>query len=582
MKAQFFLDRESLISIALGKKDADLYLANGRIVNVFTGEVLTNRGVAIGKGGIAYVGPNTDMVGKDTELIDCKGSYILPGYVEAHCHTDFLNSPRAFGEQVLSMGTTTLLTELIIAEVLGSKGIDYMLRVTEDLPIKFFISLPSSLPPYPEIEGIDYVPLSDMKRYSDHPRVLALGEITPWPRIMALDATILEKIRFALDHGLLVEGHLTGCKNHEINALTSAGITSCHESITAKEAKEKLELGLYVMLRHGSVRRDLDQLSSLITDNPRLNTSRIILTVDLMNPEDLLRYGYTNYLIKSATEFGIDPIKAVQMVTINPATYLGLDRVLGSIAPGRIADILIMERLEEGLPQTVIANGKVVVQSGRLCQGAVSPQSLEQVLLPDYWPEKRFFPKDFHIPAPDNASATVNFPVIKIINKTITKRMDKEIPITGGEVKAMPEEGIIKVSVIGREGAATGLLHGFGNIGGLGTSIGVFNYFVILGSSDQDMAAAANRMLDLNGGVVLVKDGNILSEIPLPIGGIQSTQDMKTLVRQLTAMKTSLKGFGCELDDPMFTIHFLCLTGLPYIRILPKGIMDIVTRKILL
>jgi adenine deaminase len=222
------------------------------------------------------------------------------------------------------------------------------------------------------------------------------------------------------------------------------------------------------------------------------------------------------------------------------------------------------------------------MQSGSLCQGAVSPQSSEEVLLPDYWPEKRFFPKDFHIPAPDNTSATVNFPVIKIINKTITKRMDKEIPITGGEVKAMPEEGIIKVSVIGREGASTGLLHGFGNIGGLGTSIGVFNYFVILGSSDQDMAAAANRMLDLNGGVVLVKDGNILSEIPLPIGGIQSTQDMKTLVRQITAMKSSLKGFGCELDDPLFTIHFLCLTGLPYIRILPKGIMDIVTRKILL
>lgn len=584
MKTQFLMERESLISIALGKKDADLYLANGRIVNVFTGEVLTNRGVAIGKGGIAYVGPNTNMIGKDTEVIDCNGSYILPGYVEAHFHTDFLNSPRAFAEHVLAMGTTTLLTELIIAEVLGPKGIDYMLRVTEDLPLKFFLSLPSSLPPFPEIEGTDYVPLSGIKRYADHPRVLALGEITSWPRIMALNSTIMEKIRFALDNGLLVEGHMTGCKNHEINALTSAGITSCHESITAKEAKEKLELGLYVMLRHGSVRRDLDQLSRLLTDNPRLNTSRIILTVDLMNPEDLLQYGFTNYLIKSAVEFGIDPIKAVQMVTINPATYLGLDRVLGSIAPGRIADILIMERIEEGLPQTVIANGKVVAQSGTLCQGAVLPQSSEEVLLPDYWPEKRFFPQDFHIPAPDNASATVNFPVIKIINKTITKRMDKQIPITGGEVKAVPGEGIIKVSVLGPEDrATTGLLHGFGrDIGGLGTSIGVFNCFVILGSNDQDMATAANRMLDLNGGVVHVKDGNILSEIPLPIGGIQSTHDMKTLVRQIKGMKSSLKEFGCDLDDPLFTIHFLCLTGLPYIRILPKGIMDIVSQKILL
>ncbi|SPD75189.1 Adenine deaminase [uncultured Desulfobacterium sp.] len=582
MRAEFIFDREALISIALGKKDADLYLTNGRIVNVLTGEIMNNRGVAVGRGCIAYVGPNTDMVGRDTQVIDCNGAYILPGYVEAHCHTDFFNSPRSFGQYVLSMGTTTILTEVITAEVLGARGIDYVLKTTEDLPIKFFVSLPSSLPPYPEIEGVDYVPLSDMKGYSDHPRALAIGEITSWPRIMALDPVILEKMHFALSHGLLIEGHMTGCKGHEINAMVSAGITSCHESITAKEAKEKLELGLYVMLRHGSVRRDLDQLSRLITENPRMNTSRIILTVDLMNPEDLLEYGYTNYLIKSAVEFGIDPVKAVQMVTINPATYLGLDRVLGSIAPGRTADILIVKRLEEGVPQTVIANGKVVAQSGSLCEGAVSPQSTPAVLLPDYWPEKRFSPEDFHIHAPDNT--LVNFPVIKIVNKTITKRMDKDIRITGGQVRAIPKEGIIKVSVLGPgDRITTGLLQGFGgDIGGLGTSIGVFNYFVTLGNSDQDMAIAANRMLDIKGGVVLVKDGKILSEIPLPIGGIQSTEDLKTLVGQIRLMKGQLKGFGCDLDDPFFTIHFLCLAGLPYIRILPKGIIDVVTQKIIL
>ncbi len=583
MKTLFHLDRELLVSIALGKKNADLYLTNGRIVNVFTGEVLTHRGVAIGKGGIAYVGPNTDMIGNDTEVLDCNGSYILPGYVDAHCHTDFLNHPRAFAEHVLPMGTTTLLTELTIAEVLGSKGIDYMLRATEDLPLKFFLSLPSSVPPFPEIDDMDQVPLFELKKYSDHPRILALGEITSWPRITSLDPSILEKIHFALEHGLLVEGHLTGCKHHEINALCSAGVTSCHESITAEEAKEKLALGLYVMLRHGSVRRDLGQLSRLITDNPHLNTSRIMLTVDLMNPEDLVQYGYTNYLVKSATGLGIDPIKAIQMVTINPATYLGLDRVLGSIAPGRIADILIVEKLENGIPQTVIANGQVVARSGSLCEGVAVPQSSDAVLLPDYWPERRFSSSDFQIPAPDIASETVNFPVIKIINKTITKRMDKEIRITGGEVKAVPEEGIIKVSLICREDSIlTGLLHGFGgNIGGLGTSIGVFNNFIILGNSDQDMAMATNRMLDLKGGVVLVKGGNIISEIPLPIGGIQSTHDMKSLARQIKAMKNSLKALGCDLDDPMFTIHFLCMAGLPYIRILPKGIMDIVTREIL-
>jgi len=319
----------------------------------------------------------------------------------------------------------------------------------------------------------------------------------------------------------------------------------------------------------------------LITDNPHLNTSRIMLTLDVMNPEDLVRYGHANYLIKSAVELGIDPIKAIQMVTINPATYLGLDRMLGSIAPGRLADILIVNKLEEGVPQIVIANGRIVARSGRLCDEVMAPQFFDEVLVPDYWPEKRFSPSDFRISVPNIISPSVNFPVIKVVNKTITKRMDKKVQIKSGEIKAIPEEGIIKVSIIGREdNVTTGLLHGFGgDIGGLGTSIGVFNNFISLGNNDQDMAIATNRMLDLNGGVVLVKGGSIISEVPLPIAGIQSTHDVKTLAQQIEIMKSDLKASGCNLEDPMFTIHFLCMPGLPYIRILPKGLLDIATLK---
>ena len=583
MTAPIIQDRNSLISIAMGKKHADLYLANGRIVNVLTGEVLTHGNVAIGRGRIAYVGPGKDMVGDDTEIIDCKGAYLLPGYVEAHCHTDFLNTPQALAEHVLPMGTTTVLTELTISEVLGAKGIDHMLRVTEDLPLKFFLSLPSSVPPFPEIEGHDLVPLSEMEDYARNPRILALGEITAWPRITSLIPSILSKIRFALDHGLRVEGHLTGCKHHEVNALVSSGITSCHESITAEEAKEKLELGLYVMLRHGSIRRDLDQLGRLIRDNPSLDTSRIILTVDLMNPEDLVQYGFTNYLVKSAMERDIDPMKVIQMVTINPATYLGLDRVLGCIAPGRSADILIVDKLGQGVPRTVIANGQVVAISGILGKEVMPQQTLEGVILPDYWPEKKFSASDFEIPAPNVDAASMNFPVIKIVNKTIAKRMDKEIRIDKGQLKAMPEEGILKVSLISRgDNVITGLLHGFGGgIGGLGTSIGVFNNFICLGNHDPDMAVAMNRILELKGGVVLVKGGSIVCEISLPIGGIQSTHDIRTLVEQIKTLKGHLKPMGCDLDDPLFTIHFLCMAGLPFIRILPNGITDIVNRDIL-
>jgi adenine deaminase len=584
VKKQLAQDIASLISIACGKAKADMYLANGRVVNVLTGEILSGKGVAIGHGRIAYVGSETNMIGNGTQVIDCSNSYILPGYVDAHCHMDYLLNPHAFAGHVLSMGTTTLLSELTECGALGAKGLDYMLAATEGLPVKCYFSLPSTIPPFPEIEGLDCFPLSAMEEYEKNPRILALGEITSWPRITSLDQKILEKISFATENGLLVEGHLTGCKSHEINALASAGVTSCHESITAEEAKEKLELGLYVMLRHGSVRSDMDELSRLITDNPNLNTCRIILSLDWLNPEDMAKHGYMNYLIKSATECGVDPIRAIEMVTINPATYLRLDRKVGSVAPGRKADLLIVGKLEEGVPDKVIAEGKLVARSGRLCENIVLPEySYEDLRLPN-WPFKKFTGKDFRILVPEGTPAPINFPIIKIINKAITKRMDKEIRTEDGAVKPDQKEGIIKLSVVCPDGSVTtGLLHGFGdNVGGLATSLGVYNNkLIILGSNDHDMAIATNRMLDLNGGIVLVKDSNIISEVPLPIAGIQSREDVTTLASQMKIVRRDLKNFGCFLEDPFYTIHFLTMSGLPYLRIIPGGILDVVKKKII-
>ncbi len=574
----------SLISIACGKAEADICLKNGRIVNVLTGEILSGRCVAIGKDRIAYVGPETNMVGDNTQVIDCNNAYILPGYVDAHCHTDFLHNPRAFTQHVLPMGTTTLMSELTECGALSSKGLDYMLQATEDLPLKFYFSMPSTMPPFPDIEGYDYFPLSVMKEYKGHPRILALSEITSWPRITSLDQNILEKMNFAIEQGLLIEGHLTGCKHNEINALAAAGITSCHESIKADEAKEKLELGLYVMLRHGSVRTDMEELSGLVTNNPHINISRIILTLDWMSPEDMIEHGYMNFLIKSAIKCGIDPISAIQMVTINPATYLGLDREIGSIAPGRKADILVVDNLEEGIPDMVFADGKLLARSGAMCKEAPLPEHSFEGMHPIIWPAGKFKKQDFRISVPDKNAKSINFPVMKIFNKTITKRLDMDIDIKEGAIDPTKEVGIIKASVVHPDGGViTGLVHGFGDdIGGLSASIGVCcNKVVILGNNDHDMAIAGNRMLDLGGGIVLVRDNEIISEIALPIAAVQSKEDIKTLAARMKSMKKELRDLGCRLEEPFFTIHFLTMAGLPFIRILPKGIMDIVKKEIL-
>jgi len=575
-------DIASLISIACGKAEADMYLTNGRIVNVLTGEILSGRGIAIGNDRIAYVGAETHMIGDRTEVIDCKNSYVLPGYVDAHCHMDYLHHPHAFTSHVLAMGTTTLLSELTEFGALSAEGLDYLLNSTQDLPIKCFFSLPSTIPPLPEIEGVDFFDLSIMEKYKDNPRILALGEITSWPRITSLDPKILAKINFANTHGLLIEGHLTGCKTSEINALVAAGTTSCHESITASEAKEKLELGLYVMLRHGSVRKDITRLSRLIIDNPDLNTSRVILVLDWMSPEDMAKYGYMNYLIKSAIGCGIHPVRAIQMVTINPATYLGLDKEVGSIAPGRKADILIVEDIKESIPEMVIAEGRLVALHGKLCDNVLFPEWAHGDLRLTNWPSKRYSNLDFCLLAPDRTAVKIIFPVIQIVNKAVTKRMDLELTVQNGIIRPKHEEGIMKLSIVCPDGdLTTGLVHGFGsNIGGLATSLGVYNNkILILGIDDNDMAIATNRMLDLNGGIVLVKDGQIISQVPLPIAGIQSREDVKTLAGQMNRVRRDLKALGCLLEDPFYTIHFLTMSGLPYLRILPGGILDVVKKE---
>ena len=422
-----------------------------------------------------------------------------------------------------------------------------------------------------------------MKRYCENARILTLGEITSWPGITTLQPDIIAKIHFARSNGLLVEGHLTGCKNHEINALASAGITSCHESIKSDEAKEKLELGLSVMIRHGSIRSDMEELSRLVIDNPHMNTSRIILILDWLSPEDMLRHGYMNYLVKSAIKCGVDPITAIQMVTINPATYLGLSRDIGSVSPGKIADILIVPKLEEGVPDMVITNGKAVAHSGKLREEVVFPQISYNDLTPVNWPKKRLKAQSFRISISSKKETSINFPVIKVINKTITKRMDKQFAIQNGTIRPDPGDGIIKVSVIRMVGNVTsGLLYGFGGqIGGLATSIGVCtNKLVILGNDDTDMAVATNRMLDLNGGIVLVKKEKVISELPFPIAGIQSREDIETLADQMREMKKAIKEMDCFLEDPLFTIHFLTMSGLPFLRILQNGILDVVNKKI--
>jgi len=575
--------RVGLIKVALGKIFPELIIRNIDLVNVYSGEVLSGQEVAVWQGRIAYVGPEA-KIGPSTEVVDGKGMYLLPGFIDVHGHADFISNPLALAKEILPTGTTGMLTDSHdICGALGPKGLKLMLDNTADIPFRYYLAAPAAFLALNEFEGEDIFTKEVVALFLTNSRVLAVSEVTAWGRLMEPEREFVAKLVYAQEQGKRIEGHMAGCSYNKLNALISCGLTSCHESITAAEALDRLRLGLYTILRHGSIRADLEPLSEMITKNPHLNTSRIMLSPDWFSPQDVLKYGYLNYLVSEAVKFGIPALKAIQMVTINPATYLGVDNDMGGIAPGRLADLLLVEDLENPLPETVWVGGKVVAQKGAL---TTEIPMFPEVRLQD-WREGRIprtpvKSEDFSLKSQE---VSVEIPCIKMVNKTITKSVNLTLPVKNGEIDIQGSPDLLKISLwsADKNSWMTGLLTGFGaRVGGIVSSMAHETHSpMAVGNNEQDMALAANRMLELGGGVVIVEAGQLVGELPMKSGGILSNADLKELAPGMSKLNIFLQEKGCPWDDPIFGLCFLAFTGLPYVRITPKGIVDIQQKRVI-
>jgi adenine deaminase len=575
--------REGLIQVALGRISPELIIRNIHLVNVYSGEILRGQEVAVWQDRIAYVGPEA-KIGQSTEVVDGKGMYLLPGFIDVHGHADFMSNPLALAKKILPTGTTGMLTDTHdICGALGPKGLKLMLDATADIPFRYYFAAPAAFPPIPEFEGEDIFTQDVVASFLANSRVLAVSEVTAWGRLMEPEREFVAKLVYAREQGKRIEGHMAGCSYEKLNALVSCGFTSCHESITAAEALDRLRLGLYAILRHGSIRADLEPLSEMITQNPHLDTSRVMLSPDWFSPQDVLKYGYLNYLVSEAVKLGIPAMKAIQMVTINPATYLGVDNDIGGIAPGRLADMLLVEDLENPFPETVWVGGKVVAHKGEL---TTEIPKFPEVRLED-WREGRIppipvKPEDFFI---KSAGVTVEIPCIKMVNKTITKPVNLTLPVKNGYIDIQGSPDLLKISLWSalRNSWMTGLLTGFGaTVGGIVSSIAHETHSpMAVGNNEQDMALAANRMLELGGGIVIVEAGQLVGEVPMTTGGILSNVDLEELAQSMLKLNMYLQEKGCPWDDPIFGLCFLAFTGLPYVRITPKGIVDIRQKKVI-
>ncbi len=562
-------ETRTLMSVARGEIAPDLLVTGGQILNVYSGELLPGA-VAVAADRIAYVGERPIEPGPSTITIDARGRVVAPGYIDPHAHPYAMFTPQEFVRSVLPRGTTAVVADTLLWLTLTSPEITpQLLTALGALPLHFFFFLRLHGQAHSPHDGTMFSP-ERLEALLALENVRAVGELTRWPDVYAGDTTLLDRIARGLRAGRRVEGHAPGVSADRLQVLTAAGVSADHEAITADQALARLRAGLYVMLRHGSLRPDLPELAP-VARGSRAFSGRLMLTPDGPTPVFIHTRGYMEHLVEVAIGLGLDPIAVYQMASVNPATYYSLDEELGGLAPGRRADILLLEGLDHPMPQTVIAGGQAVARDGRLVVDLPDLPWAQWLrpFTPGPWrPDASVFSLD-GMPAPA--------PVMHLESTVISS--PREIPMDGD----LPA-GVLRLVLLdpaGRWRCRT-LLSGFADrLGGLASTYAAMAGIYTIGRNPADMAAAASRVLDLGGGIVLVEDGIVRFELSLPLGGMMSALpigDVAAAVETLTAL---LRTHGYTHHDLPYSLLFLGFDSLPYVRLTYRGLWDVLRSRVL-
>jgi len=567
-------ERITLMNTAQGKIPADLILSGGQLVNVYSAEILPHIWVAIKGERIAYVGtPDPAMVGKETEVQELNNRFILPGFIDGHTHLDSIFQVGAYAEYALAFGNTAAVSEMAMtANAMGIMGVEYFLREIESLPLRVFVLAPPGVPPFPAVETSRPFPAEDFKKLLTLERCLGVGE-SYWPTVTDFGERALAQYEWSEQAGKTREGHAAGARGKKLQAYRAAGTISCHESVTAEEALEKLRPGMAVMIREGYVRRELDAVSGIARKDVDLTNAMIV--TDIADPQELVEQGGMNLLLKKAVSLGFDPVKAIQMVTVNVARYFGL-KDLGGIAPGNMADLVVVDDLKDFYCHKVWAGGRLVAQEEKPTatfeRMAYPEESTRSIALEGVSPEI------FKIPCA-RSKATIR--TVEVVNETITKETPMEMQSRHGSLIADPSRDIVKAAVFNKSDrkAAPGL--GFAK--GVGLRSGALamsilwdtNNVLVLGTSDQEMAAALNELIRVQGGMVVVQEGRVAAQAPLPICGIISPEPLPQIVREIKEVEAACHRLGSSLARPFLSLQTFSFTGLPFLRLTDQGLVDV-------
>ncbi|MDJ0688573.1 MAG: adenine deaminase [Xenococcaceae cyanobacterium MO_188.B32] len=584
---QTAVSREDLVSVALGKKDADIVIENGQLIDVFSGEIRP-ADVAIQGERIAFVGEADHTIGEKTQVIDAKGLFLSPGLMDAHVHIEAsMVTPTEFARAVLPRGNTSVNWETLwTANVLGVEGIKLLLEECNRTPLKFFATAAEGVPcASPDlITSAQEFSLDDLGRMLEWEQIVGLGEVVLFNEVLKNDPKVHQQIQLALKRGKTVDGSSPGFKGRNLNAYLAAGIQSDHEAITLDEAMERIRLGMRLVIREGSSMRNLTELIKAIAEK-KLNSRRCCFCVDDKDIREIAREGLIDDLVRKAIKAGVDPVVAIQMASLNPAEYFGVDRDLGGIAPGRIADILLIDDLENFSVQTVIVNGKIIARQGKLVT-EIPPRTYPQWMVNTVRLRRPVAPDDFVFKTDRKRETQVH--VLKVFREQIISVEERAtLTVKNGEILPDITQDILKISVIERHGKTTpniakGFVRGFGlKEGAIASSISPdIHQIVVVGINNIDMAKAVNRLVELQGGIAICSNGEILGESCLPVGGLMSQEPYERAIDDLEVLSNVAKEIGCDLPSPFMTLAFSACPTLTEFKLSDKGLIDICAGKL--
>jgi adenine deaminase len=569
------MDLEELISVARGETPADLLLKNARIVNTFVGEV-EQADVAICGDRIAGVGD----YGKAREVIDLQGRFLAPGLINGHTHIESsMLHPARYAQAVVPRGTLAVVTDLHeIANVCGFEGIKFITDLARKLPLDMLFMAPSCVPAtHLETSGAR-ISSKEVKRILAHPKIIGLGEMMNFPGVVSRDEDALKKI--SASEGKVIDGHAPGLAGKDLNAYLSAGIRSDHESITVEEGKEKLRRGMYLMIREGSSEKNLDALLPLVTDN---TYKRCFFVVDDLSCSDLLREGDIDAVVRKAIDRGLQPVRAIQMATINAAEYFRLyDR--GGIGPGYVANLITITGLAELEIDMVFHHGKLVASEGK----PLFPLPPVTVELKDTVRIKPPTARSLSLRAKRSNLNEESYPVIEIIpGQIVTRKAMETMKVVDGAVMPDVERDILKLVVVERHKASgnigVGLVKGFGlKKGALASSVAHDSHNIIaVGTNDFDIIKVTEEINRLQGGLVVCANLEILASLPLPIAGLLSPEPLDVVVSQHEIVEKTAASLGNLPPSPFAILSFLALPVIPEIRLTDLGLVDVNESKLI-